>query len=174
MEVETTPPKASKPVVRKKRSWLWTHFSTSEKDIAVCSLCEAEISFKDGTNKMKGHLYKNHTITKPDDSPKKLKVGCNQQEILECALYVHCSCKRKGLFYLHYRATYFADCHIPLSTVESASFQNLMLIALPSFKVPSRHVLRDIIVTESAKVMQSVYYFFYFYFSLHSLRRLNK
>lgn len=80
---------SNKGLARKKRSWLWDHFSSDNSTVAVCFLCNKEINFKNGTNKMKTHIHKEHAISKPDESSsKKIKVVCTQQENLERSLYV--------------------------------------------------------------------------------------
>lgn len=71
---------------RKKRSWLWAHYNELDGLLAECNECKSRISFKDGTNKMKGHLQKEHRIFNRDDPSKKIKVVCSQQDQIESAL----------------------------------------------------------------------------------------
>jgi hypothetical protein len=71
---------------RKKRSWLWSHYIELNDLLAECNYCKAQITFKDGTNRMKGHLQKDHNLKDADQS-KKQKPVYTQQENLEKALY---------------------------------------------------------------------------------------
>lgn len=151
------------PKRRKKRSWLWSHFTENTDLIAECNHCQAQVCYKDGTNKMKGHLKKQHQILIEYDESKRQKVEYTQQMQLESAVY------DLGLVILTQsdRAIFFADCHIPLATVENESFHNLLSFVAPSFNIPSRHLLREVMITESHKVIANVCSaLFFFKFSL--------
>ncbi len=64
--------------------------------------------------------------------------------------------------YLINRTTLIAGCHISLNVVESPEFHNLMTIACPTFKVPTRQTVRDSIIRESEVVKEKVSYFLKF------------
>jgi hypothetical protein len=63
------------------------HFTEVEGDEAKCNECQLTITFKDGTNKMKGHLQKEHKVFKEKEETKKPKKDCPQQEKIESAMY---------------------------------------------------------------------------------------
>jgi hypothetical protein len=58
-----------------------------------------------------------------------------------------------------FRLYFFAECHIPLNIVENRAFVEMMLIACPSFKVPTRTNLRDGIIQEAQEVKKMVSHF---------------
>lgn len=55
-----------------------------------------------------------------------------------------------------FRATFFAECHIPLTVVESDAFLELFQATCPSYKPPSRSALRDLICNESRTLKELV------------------
>jgi hypothetical protein len=76
-----------------KRSWVWKHFveHKSDKQIAVCSVCEGLVAYGNGTNKMKNHLA-GHKIFKPtenenENNPRKKFKGFCDEERLNSKLY---------------------------------------------------------------------------------------
>ncbi len=57
---------------------------------------------------------------------------------------------------LLFRAQFFAECHVPLNVVENDAFVEMMKIACPYYKVPSRSTLRNVIAEEAQEVKEMV------------------
>lgn len=138
---------------RNVRSWLWEFFEDLANEKAKCCSCGAIIDHANGTNSMKHHLSTQHQIF---NSNKKLKPQeFKDSFLLTSKLYVFhlfsfsFSC-------LFFRLYFFAECHIPLNIVESNAFIDMMQVACPTFKVPTRTNLRDYIVQEAQEVKKMV------------------
>jgi len=94
---------------------------------------------------MKNHLLA-HSVLKPestnpshDHDTKKIKTENPLQQVITTKL-----------------AIFIAEAHIPLSVCENSSFIDLMSTSSSTYKVPSRPVIRDVILREAEKVKQLI------------------
>jgi hypothetical protein len=137
---------------RSKRSWIWKdgHFVevANTTDQAQCTHCPGDpiiFNWAKGTSSMTNHLGREHQIFKPlkpgesDNSNKKPKFSFKDENLLNSKL-----------------VAFFGECHVPLSTVEHLAFRELFHVACPSFTVPSRSSLREMILSEGRAIKLAI------------------
>lgn len=56
------------PKMCKKRSWVWEHFASTDKERAVCNHCHQITSNRNGTNSLMNHLKSVHSILRPENA----------------------------------------------------------------------------------------------------------
>ncbi len=56
--------KRPKRKIMKKRSWVWYYYKETDKEFAVCDLCNTSIKYISSTNNLMHHLNTKHEITK--------------------------------------------------------------------------------------------------------------
>ncbi|KAE8739554.1 hypothetical protein FOCC_FOCC014937 [Frankliniella occidentalis] len=117
------------------RSKWWKYFTKGKGDLAICTLCKAEVAKGGGTTNLKNHIKRHHFSEK---SKKSTGLG-RQTSITDFKIPDSKSTDR-----LHMHVAYFvATSNLPLSLVEKEGFIRLCHTLRPGYKPPGRKALTN-------------------------------
>ena len=130
------------------KSPVWQYFgfykSSSgviQREKAVCRLCHSELSYSGNTTNLRTHIERHHPIEHKllNSEPKKEQYSKQQtlQEVVE-RLNPLSSDSERHVKLVSAIGNFIAQDMQPLSVVENKGFMELMKVAEPRFKVPSR------------------------------------
>ena len=149
------------------KSPVWQYFGfykspsgVIQREKAVCQLCRSQLSYSGNTTNLRTHIERHHPIEHKLINPEPRKEQYSKQQTLEEVverLNPLSSDSERHVKLVSAIGNFIAQDMQPLSVVENKGFLDLMKVAEPRFKVPSRgYFTKTVIPSLFSRVKQSV------------------